>query len=199
MKIISIDVGYHNLGLVKAFIDDTYEITVEQIFTVDLPKLPHRRVKRQECRLEHTSELADLMAHFIQEFGHLLDEADKILIERQPPTGLTNIETLLLYLYRHKTKLISPNSMHKHFIIGHLEYEKRKERTVEFASQLLENFEFYKELERKHDIADAVCMLIFYNSYNKEKYRLQNIDRSIPFEQFKYNGGYKLSKAPRSS
>jgi hypothetical protein len=192
MKITSIDVGYHNLGLVKAFIDDTYEITVEQIFTVDLPKLPHRQIKRQDCQLNHTSELADLMAHFIQEFGHLLDEADKILIERQPPTGLTSIETLLFYLYRNKTELISPNSMHKHFMIGQLEYEKRKERTVEFSSQLLENFEFYKELERKHDIADAVCMIIFYNSTNKEKYRLEHIDKSISFDQFRYNGRHNI-------
>ena len=199
MKIISIDVGYHNLGLVKAHIDETYEITVHEVFLVDLQKLPHRRVNRSECKLEHTNELADLMAHFIQEYGYLLDEAEKIFIERQPPTGLTNIETLLLYLYREKTELVSPNSMHKHFMIGHLEYEKRKERTIELSNKFLEHFQIYKEMNRKHDIADAVCMIIFKNSYDKERYRLKNLQKGLPFSNFIYNGNNTFPKTRGSS
>ena len=199
MKIISIDVGYHNLGLVKAVIDETYEITVEDIFLIDLQKLPHRHIHRSDCKLYHTNELADLMAHFIQEYGHLLYEADKIFIERQPPTGLTNIETLLLFLYRKKTELVSPNSMHKHFMIGHLEYEKRKERTIELSNKFLEHIESYKKLERKHDIADAVCMIIFKNSSNKEKYRLSNIQKGLPFSDFIYNGEYNIPETSRTS
>ena len=199
MKIISIDIGYHNLGLVKAYIDETYEISIQDIFLIDLPKLPHRHVHRLDCKLFHTNELADLMAHFIQEYGHLLQEADKIYIERQPPTGLTNIETLLLFLYREKTELVSPNSMHKHFMIGHLEYEKRKERTIELSNNLLEHFENYKDMARKHDIADAVCMIIFKNSLKKENYRLSNIQKGIPFEEFIYNGNYNFSKTSGSA
>lgn len=199
MKIISIDIGYHNLGLVKAYIDETCEINIQDIFLIDLPKLPHRHVHRLDCKLFHTNELADLMAHFIQEYGYLLQEADKIYIERQPPTGLTNIETLLLFLYREKTELVSPNSMHKHFMIGHLEYEKRKERTIELSNKLLEHFENYKDMTRKHDIADAVCMIIFKNSLKKENYRLSNIQKGIPFEEFIYNGNYNFSKTSRSA
>ncbi len=194
MKIISIDIGYHNLGLVKATINEKYEITVKEVFIIDLPKLSHRKVHRFECTLNHTSELADLMAHFIQEYGSLLEEADKIFIERQPPTGLTNIETLLLYLYRNKTELVSPNAMHKHFMIGHLDYERRKERTVEISNNFLEEFEHYKEMTRKHDIADAVCIIIFKNASDKEKYRLNNLQKGLPFEKFIYNGNNNLSK-----
>jgi hypothetical protein len=187
MIAISIDIGYHNLGLVKSQIDDvTFEIKIKEIFKIDLKSLPHRKVNRWDCKLEHTNEVADLVAHFIQEYGDYLEEADKILIERQPPTGLTQIETLLLYLYRHKTELISPNSMHAYFKINCLEYETRKERTIEFSESFLENFEEYQELSRKHDIADAVCMIIFRFARDKEKYRLSQVDKSLPFSHFIY-------------
>jgi hypothetical protein len=187
MIVISIDIGYHNLGLVKSQIDDvTFEIKIKEIFKIDLKSLPHRKVNRWDCKLEHTNEVADLVAHFIQEYGDYLEEADKILIERQPPTGLTQIETLLLYLYRHKTELISPNSMHAHFKINCLEYETRKERTIEFSESFLESFEEYQELSRKHDIADAVCMIIFRFARDKEKYRLSQVDKSLPFSHFIY-------------
>ena len=193
-RVVSIDIGYHNLGLVQATIDESYNIKIDDFFAVDLPKLPHRRVKRTECKIPHTNELADLMAHFIQEFGYILDNADRILIERQPPMGLTNVETLLLYLYRDKTELISPNSMHKHFMIGCFDYEKRKLRTIELSYNLLEHFEKYNILERKHDIADAVCMIIFINSPDKEKHRLSNIEKGLPFNQFIYHGSNSLQK-----
>ena len=187
MIVISIDIGYHNLGLVKSQIDDvTFEIKIKEIFKIDLKSLPHRKVNRWDCKLEHTNEVADLVAHFIQEYGDYLEEADKILIERQPPTGLNQIETLLLYLYRHKTELISPNSMHAHFKINCLEYETRKERTIEFSESFLESFEEYQELSRKHDIADAVCMIIFRFARDKEKYRLSQVDKSLPFSHFIY-------------
>jgi len=185
MIVVSIDVGYHNLGLVKSEVNDiTFEIKVLEIYKIDLRSLPHRKVNRWDCKLEHTNEVADLMAHFIQEFDDILNEADKILIERQPPTGLTQIETLLLYLYRKNTELISPNSMHAHFNINCLEYETRKVRTIEISESFLESFLEYQELSRKHDIADAVCMIIFRFAKDKEKYRLSQLDRTLPFSHF---------------
>lgn len=185
MIVVSIDVGYHNLGLVRALVDnENFEIKVLNIFKIDLTKLPHKKINRWDCKLEHTNEVADLMAHFIQEFKDILEEADKILIERQPPTGLTQIETLLLYLYRNKTELISPNSMHKHFGINYLEYESRKVRTIQISESFLEIFEEYQELYRKHDIADAMCMIIFRFAKHKEKYRLSQLDRTLPFSHF---------------
>ena len=187
MNIVSIDIGYHNLGIVDAYIDEKYDIHVQYVNVIDLKKLPHKRIPRIECNLEHTNEVADLIAHFIQEYGHYLEKADKLLLERQPPTGLTQIETLLLYLYRYKTVLVSPNSMHKHFHIGQLEYEKRKEKTIQFAQDFLENFKEYQMYDRKHDIADAVCMIIFYIHSSKRKFQLQLIDRTLPFSNYKYD------------
>ena len=187
MIIVSIDIGYHNMGVVKSYVDDkTFEIKILEIFKVDLTNLPHKKIDRWKCKLEHTCEVADLVAHFIQEYGDYLEESDKILIERQPPTGLTQIETLLLFLYRSKVELISPNSMHKYFHINVLEYESRKERTIEISKSFLENFQEYQELSRKHDIADAVCMIIFRFHKEREKYRLSQVDKSLPFNHFIY-------------
>ncbi len=186
MNIISIDIGYHNMGLVEAFIDEEFEIHIKGVHKINLTKIPHKKVKPCDCCLYHTNELADHFAHFVQEYGHLLDDADRILIERQPPMGLTSVESLILYTYRRKTHLVSPNSMHSHFKIGHLEYERRKEKTIEIACPLLEVFENYQSLDRKHDIADAVCMIIFDNHDKKEKHRLRNIDRSLPFDRYRY-------------
>ena len=76
--------------------------------------------------------------------------------------------------------------MHKHFKINFLGYETRKERTIEIAESFLENFENYQELSRKHDVSDAVCMIIFRFAKDKEKYRLSQVDKGLPFDRFIY-------------
>jgi hypothetical protein len=183
MIIISIDVGYHNMALVKLVCDEDYILKVDEVHVIDITKIPHRRVGRCECVLPHTSEVADMMAHFIQEYGYMLDEADMVLVERQPPTGLTQIETLLLYLYRSKTQLVSPNAMHSHFNIGHYEYDRRKEETVRIAESYLEGF---TNLGRVHDASDAVCLALFHTHKHREKARLKKIDRTLPFDKYRY-------------
>ena len=186
MIIVSIDVGYHHLGIVESFINDAHEITVTRSDLVNLTKLPHTKVNRCDCCIPHTREVADLIAHFIQEYGEWLDTADRLLVERQPPTGLTQIETLLLYIYRQKTVLISPNSMHKHFYIGTYDYERRKEMTVRIAEPYMKDSEWFLNLERKHDIADAVCMIIFNTHKDRETYRIKCLDRTLPFENYRH-------------
>ena len=51
--------------------------------------------------------------------------------------------------------LVSPVSMHTHFGMRHLNYDERKERTVSIEGEI--------PYERKHDIADALCMIVYYN------------------------------------
>ena len=183
MIIISIDVGYHNMALVKLKADEDYILSTEEAHVIDITKIPHKRVCRHECTIPHTSEVADMMAHFFQEYGYLLDEADLVLVERQPPTGLTQIETLLLYLYRSKTHLVSPNAMHSHFNIGHYEYDRRKQETVKIAEPYLDGF---TELGRVHDASDAVCLALFHTHKFREKARLKKIDRTLPFDKYRY-------------
>ena len=182
MIITSIDIGHSNLGLVQAFIDDEWSVTIRYAKKINLKHISHVKVGARECCIPHTFETVDLVAHFIQEYGSFMDEADAVIIERQPPTGLTAIEALLFSEYRKKATLISPNSLHKHFCIGSLDYEQRKVQTERIAEDYLRDFNLPL---RKHDIADAVCMILFYVHKPKEKQRWDQIDRTLPFENFR--------------
>jgi len=150
MKILSIDIGYHNMGLVLAECGNGPKINVEYIKKVSLEDYKHI----------YSNDIVDLVPLFIDDHKFIFDAADKILIERQPPGGFTNIEVLLNYIFKDKVILISPVSMHTHFGMRHLNYEERKERTVSIAYKYLNEDIPY---DRKHDIADALCMIIYYN------------------------------------
>lgn len=175
------------MAIVVSETNEDFDVSVRSAHLVDITKIPHRRVCTMDCKIPHTNEVADMMAHFIQEYGYLMDSADTILVERQPPTGLTQIETLLLFLYRDKTQLVSPNSMHSHFGINHFEYERRKESTVSIASPYLEHFETYSLATRKHDLADAMCFILYHTHPMRERARIKNIDRTLPFHSYMYN------------
>lgn len=153
MKVLAIDIGYINMGLVLAECGNGPGIKVEYMKKVDLGVYKNIR----------TNDFIDIIPLFVEEHNHIFTEADKILIERQPPIGFTNIEILLHYMFRDKVSLISPVSMHTHFGMRHLDYEGRKERTVVIANKYLDDEIPY---ERKHDIADALCMIIFFNFKN---------------------------------
>ena len=150
MKILAIDIGYHNMGLVLAESLTGPSITIEYM----------KKVSLEDYKYLKTNDFVDLVPLFVEDHQHLFDAAEKILIERQPPSGFTNIEILLHYMFRDKVKLISPVSMHTHFGMRHLNYEQRKERTVEIATKYLKEDIPY---DRKHDIADALCMIIYHH------------------------------------
>ena len=92
----------------------------------------------------------------------MLDGCDVLLIERQPPGGIKDVEALLASAYRSKVTMISPNSMHKFFKISHLSYDDRKIFTETHAHPYLAGFPDYMALDRKHDVADALCMCLFH-------------------------------------
>ena len=150
MKILSIDIGYHNMGLVLAEAGKGPKIEVEFIKKVSLEDYKHI----------YSNDIVDLIPLFVDAHKYIFESADTILIERQPPGGFTNIEVLLHYMFKDKVILVSPVSMHTHFGMRHLNYEQRKERTISIASKHISGEIPY---ERKHDIADALCMIIYYN------------------------------------
>ena len=150
MKILAIDIGYHNMGLVLAESLTGPKIVVEYM----------KKVSLEDYKYLKTNDFVDLVPLFVEDHQHLFDAAEKILIERQPPGGFTNIEILLHYMFKDKVTLISPVSMHMHFGMRHLDYEERKERTVLIAEKYLDDEIPY---ERKHDIADALCMIVYFN------------------------------------
>lgn len=150
MKILAIDIGYHNMGLVLAESLTGPKIVVEYM----------KKVSLEDYKYLKTNDFVDLVPLFVEDHQHLFDAAEKILIERQPPGGFTNIEILLHYMFKDKVKLVSPVSMHTHFGMRNLDYEQRKERTVSIMENHISEEIPY---ERKHDIADAFCMIMYYN------------------------------------
>jgi hypothetical protein len=150
MKVLAIDIGYHNMGLVLAEAGKGPKVDVEFI----------KKVSLGDYKYIYSNDIVDLVPLFVDAHKHIFEAADTILIERQPPGGLTNIEVLLHYMFKDKVILVSPVSMHTHFGMRHLNYEERKERTVSIADKYIDGEIPY---ERKHDIADALCMIVYYN------------------------------------
>lgn len=117
--ITSIDVGHSNLGMVVARVNREWTLRKIEFFRkINLANLPHDAVSWEECELEHSNECSDRIDHFIQEYRTWFEESDVLLIERQPITGLKDVEQLLFKAHRKKAVLMSPNSMHVYFGIG---------------------------------------------------------------------------------
>ena len=150
MKILAIDIGYHNMGLVLADSATGPKIRVDCV----------KKVSLSDYKYIYSNDIVDLVPLFVEDHKEMFDSAEKILIERQPPGGFTNVEILLHYMFKDKVSLISPVSMHTHFGMRHLNYDQRKERTVSIAEKYIEDEIPY---ERKHDIADALCMIVYHN------------------------------------
>lgn len=212
--VLSIDIGIKHLGISVTLLDDEYDIIeIIWIDLVDIQVYTHKDgPSKKECKLKHTKTFCDWINHVFQENMELFEKATAILIERQPPMGLVGIEQLIFSRWREKAFLISPNSMHKFFHIGHYDYEQRKVETERITrkslynhSALSEKFDCY---HRVHDIADSICMMLFWINIKKkelyafrEKERIKNIvyDRKKDgynmsindwFEQFRYKGKY---------
>ena len=183
MLYTAIDVGYKNLGLIQVELNQTATAVVSTTF---MKKIDISRTKcKNNCKIPHTNEVADLISHFIEEYQYVLNTADVILMERQPPGGLTNIEALLFFIFRNKIKLISPNSVHCHFGFGHLDYERRKERVVSIASKHIT----LPDITRKHDIADAFCMILYEVQKNQLKFRRVEELKRLPFDNYRFDAG----------
>ena len=189
MIIIGIDIGYINMGVVRAVVDDDFNFTFTDSFRYNISIPRHNRVHVSECTIPHTTETCDRVAHFIQENKDMFDDADYIFIERQPPMGFKDIEALIMSAYRHKVTLLSPNRLHKYFGISHQDYEQRKESVVEIAGPHLEHIKTFNNQVRKHDMADAACMCIYqivkFKEEHRRKERLEHIKR-LPFDKYAF-------------
>lgn len=190
MRIVAVDVGICNLAYVEVDTgEDNLEPQVNIISTqcIDLRVMQHIRISRSDCALYHSNDACDRVDHFIQDHLVMLERADRILIERQPPVGLVHIEQLLLTRFRSKAQLCSPNTLHKWMGIGHLDYEGRKEKTTQHAETYLSQFAEFKNAVRKHDMADALCFVLWFIDDMKrtEKRRVAREDRQADFERIR--------------
>ncbi len=212
LKVLSIDVGILNLGYVyaeiviepqqftfkrKAKMDNqvyksiTKNITVLDCNRVDITIMRHNRICREKCKLYHERCIPDYLDHFVQEIPHF-EECDILLIEQQPPQGIQTVQDLLFVKFRDKVKLLSPASMHLYFQLPKLSedaYCLRKQKSERLAEEYLSNFYTFTNNTRKHDISDALLMILYFYKL-KVDYLIEHTkpERAlIDFEQFRFN------------
>lgn len=178
MEILSIDVGLYHLALVKICLAEDYltrsEVILEnEIILCDLVDITElvSNCRDPNCELYHDKIICDYMMHLFKKFRSAFDSAVLILIERQPPTGLIAVQELIMREYRNKSKLISPTAMLNSFGILHFEYLERKVHTEKIAMEYLGSIKVFVFNERRHDMADAFCILYFHLSNERKKHQ----------------------------
>lgn len=175
MKILSIDIGINNLAMVVCSLDTNYlsreEIILDrEIIFCDLINITDNNCHDVECKLHHDKVMCDYIMHLFKNYREYFETSDVILIERQPLTGLVSIQELIMREYRDKSFLISPISMLKFFDLLQYKYEDRKVRTERIASKYLSSFKEFVFNERRHDMADAFCIMYYYIYTKKKEY-----------------------------
>jgi len=191
ISVLSIDVGVSHLGLSVSLLSHEYKLEeIIWVDMIDITSYTHRKVCREKCTLHHTKTFSDWMEHLYQENRIFFEAVDVILVERQPPMGFVVVEQLIFNKYRDKTVLISPRKVHCHFNISDADYDKRKEYSINIARPYLtetlqEQTTYY---ERSHDIADSICMLLYWRDKKEKEYlREQRMERlkTITREEWK--------------
>jgi hypothetical protein len=202
LKVLSIDIGIINLGYVyatlhfdestksssKFYLDQNFDIRVLDCDRINITNIKHSKVNYCDCKLNHEYCIPDYLDHFIQEHLEYFENANLILIERQPPVGITNVQDLIFTRFRSKILMVSPGSVHKYFVMSK-DYSKRKLESEKIATKYLCSFNKYYNNTRKHDIADAMLMIIYYYSIKSNEFsRNRNIKKVIlDFEQFRFS------------
>jgi hypothetical protein len=184
MIICSCDVGYRNLAFVFVYVNELFDfasIRVIGIAKIDL--------------FEFKGELSEKLETVCDEYVKCYDY-DVVLIERQPIMGLTDVQHLVFHILK-RAIFVSPCSVHKYFNIRHLTYEQRKTWMVDNANEYLHQFTEYDDLVRKHDIADAMMMIVFYvkkqmappvksKFFHKIPSQTEDIDTHLLFMEYAY-------------
>ena len=153
---------------------------------IDITNMKHFNTKFCDCKLEHESCIPDYLDHFVQENTILFNSADIILIERQPPVGITNVQDLLFIKFRSKVILISPRSVHSYFNMSK-DYDIRKVESELISKKYLDTFDKFNNNTRRHDMSDAMLMIIFYYKiYNEKLYKNTIKNEHCSFEQFRF-------------
>lgn len=176
MLVLGVDPGIVHLGLALVEVTATMQVRcVLQAALVDLTQLPHSRIPKDICPLQHSSMHCDWVDHLLQEYSGWFERADTVVVEQQPPGGHTSIEQLLVKAVRHKVVVLCPRSVHAYLGISHMDYDQRKAEVVRLTEQLLRGMS--DSQERKHDMADAVALVSFY-VYKLRKEYLRQLGRS---------------------
>lgn len=187
LKFISIDVGILNLAILEIDIKkEKHCLKISEITNCHLINITElvEWCSDKTCTLQHNKCISDYMSHLFKEYP-IFDKADKILVERQPLFGLTAVQEIINYQYSNKVELVSPNGMHAFFGINkksgdsEKDYEMRKNFVTKYSEPYLNKFKIFNELDRKHDLADTVCLLKYWLSKENETLFKEKIEKDF--------------------
>lgn len=195
--VTSIDIGVKNFGISLTSINQNF--TFKEVIwfdLIDITTFVHLNDKAvQDCELYHEKTFCDYLEHVFYLNAKLFEISNWILLERQPLNGYVVVEQLIFSKFRNKAVLVSPNSMHSYFGWTKLKlnYEQRKQKSIFIAKKYLHRsylLSFFNSLERQHDIADCICIMLFWifkkHSQWIEEQRIIKINEKI--KEHKLNG-----------
>lgn len=186
VKFASIDIGNKNFAIVWGHCDVDYTTFSFDSFTlINFNKV---EAKEKSGPQQYTHLMDKLKTYFEIENKGIFDGVDMILVEYQPPQGMRLIQEYLVVTFKQKVFFVHPRKMHKFFNASCYEYERRKKfinyKAIEFMT-----FEFYEkwdDLERKHDVSDAICLAFCYIYVNSRPIR--RIGKKRKFKRKKKRG-----------
>lgn len=169
ITITSVDIGVLHLAFTYARINvETSVWRVEEILQKKMINIKDFGCDLLTCPLYHGKCVTDYLRHLVNRESCFKD-CNELIIERQPPQGLQNVQEFFINEFRDKVELIPPRSMQKWYHIHNFvgtEEERRDQRKIaseNIATKLLVPFEHTLDgLERKHDVADSVLQLFYY-------------------------------------
>jgi len=190
-RILSIDIGIIHLGMTLITTEKYNFSSLDWFDLIDITK-DHCVSK---CPLPHSNTFCDRIAHILYKYQNLFENVDVILIERQPPTGLTAIEQLFFCAYREKSILIAPNSVHKYFGMTGLDYETRKVMSEKIATKYVPEHlqQRLASFNRQHDIADSILFTLFYCFKQRERKINERLLKKREKAMRRYNKRLKMS------
>ena len=201
MVILALDVGVIHLAIAVATCNADYSgAAIREVMLVNTMTLGHTRVCRAACRLHHTGMAADRVAHVVQERQELFDVANTIVVERQPPGGLRDVEQVLVLMFRDKVNVMAPQTMHAFIGSSRNPYTVRKQLAIEYATR------FVKDLREQFpgktdDVADAICIAVTYVERTREacaqkRQRVHShvlaAERGLDLNAYRYTGTWRL-------
>lgn len=188
MLIFAIDIGIVNMGV--AYIHSLSPDNFKCLYAarVDITEFKCN----SNCKFRHDAVMVDWISHFLVNHQNYIDNANVVLIERQPPMGHKCTEQLIYQAVREKAVLIHPRSLHAFFNMSRLTYEDRKKCIVSRAKHIFKDsscrIKAVLNQNRVHDIADAMMMAVYYVKQHQVRHRIlsvihDNIDNDMKMEQ----------------
>lgn len=188
MYVLGVDCGWRHFALCLCQVDEEGDIEAEDFALLDLNNL----ACGADCKLPHSSHAVHKCAHVFHMYAHLIDRADKVMIEKQPTVvgSMLHIEALLYDRLQDRAELVPPQTLHRHFDLVKNDYDARKQMVDSLAGPRLEHLPAYESLKRKHDVGDAYLLCRLHADRVRSRVAAARKTRKIAVDlaRFRYTG-----------